>query len=100
MEKRYQLKKKKCCSKCGAETKLTLDHVVPVSKGGHPTSKKNLDILCEYCNKDKGSKLRKGAIVIGGLDYNFILDKLKNSIHLRIDEMCNSKKRWTFINQI
>jgi len=49
------------CVRCGDgwdKNKLTLDHVVPASKGGMG-SKKNLQVMCEKCNQKKGSKTKK-----------------------------------------
>lgn len=34
----------------------TLDHVVPVSKGGEEYSEKNLLLACGFCNNKKGNK--------------------------------------------
>lgn len=43
------------CLKCGAKDGLTIDHIVPRSKGGD-NSKDNLQTLCEQCNNEKGNK--------------------------------------------
>ena len=43
------------CGYCGkkiAEKKLTIDHIVPVSKGGQ-TTLTNLVLCCEPCNRTK-----------------------------------------------
>jgi len=34
--------------------KLTIDHIRPLSKGGHPRALGNLQLMCEPCNNDKG----------------------------------------------
>jgi 5-methylcytosine-specific restriction endonuclease McrA len=44
------------CLCCGATEKLTIDHVVPLSKGGLNTTA-NIQILCIHCNKRKQSKV-------------------------------------------
>ncbi|MBS5849843.1 MAG: HNH endonuclease [Clostridium sp.] len=50
-----------CCS-CGnsiyAEPNLLLeiDHIIPVSKGGH-TTEENLQTLCWKCNRAKSNKI-------------------------------------------
>jgi hypothetical protein len=44
------------CQYCGIKQKLTIDHVVPRSKGGKDTWQ-NLVACCEPCNLKKGNKL-------------------------------------------
>jgi hypothetical protein len=41
------------CKSCGARQDLTIDHIVPESKGGK-TIKDNLQTLCRSCNSKKG----------------------------------------------
>ena len=41
------------CLKCGAEDGLSIDHILPVSKGGQNTLD-NLQTLCMPCNISKG----------------------------------------------
>ncbi|WP_163378491.1 HNH endonuclease [Cyclobacterium sp. SYSU L10401] len=48
------------CQYCGADKSLTLDHVVPRSKGGK-TSWKNLVTACHRCNTLKGDKTPEQA---------------------------------------
>ncbi len=43
------------CLKCGSLEYLTLDHILPVSKGGI-SSKDNLQTLCRSCNSSKSTK--------------------------------------------
>jgi len=55
------------CAICGQEvdTKLkyphpmsaTVDHIIPVSKGGHPSDLSNLQLAHFYCNRQKSDKL-------------------------------------------
>jgi len=45
-----------CCQYCGASGKLTLDHVVPRSRGG-PSAWENIVASCAPCNLRKGSRL-------------------------------------------
>ena len=44
------------CVLCGATDHLTLDHIVPKSKGG-PRTEHNFRTLCKPCNQAKGAKL-------------------------------------------
>jgi 5-methylcytosine-specific restriction endonuclease McrA len=41
------------CAYCGSEENLTLDHIVPQSKGGSDTTK-NVVCCCHSCNQSKG----------------------------------------------
>jgi 5-methylcytosine-specific restriction endonuclease McrA len=43
------------CAYCGKEAKLTLDHVIPLSKGGRH-SKDNVVPACGHCNSSKKDK--------------------------------------------
>ena len=44
------------CVKCGSQENLEYDHIIPVSKGGSNTAR-NIQILCETCNRSKGDSL-------------------------------------------
>lgn len=43
------------CRYCGTNKVLTKDHIIPVSRGGKNT-KKNYQVLCAFCNHNKGNK--------------------------------------------
>jgi hypothetical protein len=43
------------CNYCGSTDNLTLDHIIPLSKGGI-NKIENFQILCKSCNKLKGNK--------------------------------------------
>lgn len=44
------------CQGCGVHLpaeELTVDHIRPKSKGGHPYAFFNLQLMCEPCNRNK-----------------------------------------------
>ena len=44
------------CQHCGTRRDLSLDHIIPQSKGG-PTTYENLTTLCRSCNSRKHDRL-------------------------------------------
>lgn len=46
------IKRDKCCVYCGSDDRLTLDHIVPISKGGN-NSRQNIVLACVHCNSQK-----------------------------------------------
>lgn len=48
------------CQYCGAQSKLTLDHVLPTSRGG-ASSWENVVTACSPCNAKKGNKTPEEA---------------------------------------
>jgi hypothetical protein len=49
------------CKACGSEDDLSLDHIIPRSKGGsHDES--NLQTLCRRCNSSKNNRQAKGEL--------------------------------------
>lgn len=46
------------CKECSATEDLTIDHIVPLQRGGM-TIEDNLQTLCRKCNSEKGAKLKQ-----------------------------------------
>ncbi len=44
------------CVKCGSRENLEYDHIIPISKGGSNTAR-NIELLCESCNRSKGASI-------------------------------------------
>jgi len=44
------------CVKCGSRERLEFDHIIPISAGGSNTER-NVQLLCETCNRSKGAKI-------------------------------------------
>jgi len=44
------------CVLCGSNENIEFDHIIPFSKGGTDTYR-NLQILCEKCNRSKSNKI-------------------------------------------
>lgn len=55
MRRNIYKRDKYTCLRCGSKTNLTIDHIIPFSKGGK-NSKSNTQTLCQDCNKWKGTQ--------------------------------------------
>lgn len=55
-KKRFLKQKFRVCQICGSGKKLTIDHIIPKSKGGSGRWR-NLQVLCKKCNNDKGDTI-------------------------------------------
>ena len=45
------------CVRCSSRERLEYDHIVPVSRGGSNTVR-NIELLCETCNRSKGANIQ------------------------------------------
>lgn len=80
----------KHCGICGCEVDFALkfphpmspciDHIIPVSKGGHPSDITNLQLAHMWCNRQKSDKLMKkvefddGSAVVSNRELPLTLD--------------------------
>lgn len=55
--RRAQIAREPRCRRCGATSRLTADHIVPVAAGGAWDDPENLQTLCLRCNSSKGARL-------------------------------------------
>ncbi len=44
------------CVRCGSQSKLEFDHIIPLAQGGSSTAR-NIQLLCESCNRSKGKRI-------------------------------------------
>lgn len=44
------------CAYCGSDKSITMDHIVPISRGGNHTED-NVIPACKSCNASKGAKV-------------------------------------------
>jgi 5-methylcytosine-specific restriction endonuclease McrA len=44
------------CRYCGSQEWLEYDHIVPVARGG-PSTVRNVQLVCQSCNRKKGARL-------------------------------------------
>lgn len=64
---RYIYKTQEVCGICGLPVDMslkspdpmskTIDHIIPINKGGHPSDLSNLQLAHRCCNRQKGDKL-------------------------------------------
>jgi 5-methylcytosine-specific restriction endonuclease McrA len=65
--KQYIMKTQNVCGLCGQEVNFeikapdpmsaTVDHIIPLAKGGHPTDYNNLQLAHRTCNRKKSDKI-------------------------------------------
>ena len=67
LDKEYKRLYNSPCSFCGSREKITMDHIIPISRSGNH-SIGNLQPLCQPCNSSKRSRLVS--------EYKYYLSKL------------------------
>lgn len=56
----------------------TVDHIIPVSKGGHPSALENLQLAHRWCNRQKSDKF---------FDLNLQKEKMGKSTEINNDDL-------------
>ena len=67
------------CQYCGSQKRLTIDHVVPKSRGGQDTWE-NMVVACSSCNIKKGSTLLEQT----GMKLKRVPKPMENKIILKL----------------
>ncbi len=55
-DKDFKKLQSQSCQNCGTQKNLTIDHIIPISRGG-THSIGNLQMLCGFCNSSKSNKV-------------------------------------------
>ena len=71
---------KNICLSCGSTERLTIDHIVPLARGGS-NKQKNLQTLCHWCNALKGEKIISYNWRYGSRIY---VKNMRKEIHSRL----------------
>jgi 5-methylcytosine-specific restriction endonuclease McrA len=67
------------CQYCGSQKKLTIDHIVPRSRGGQDTWE-NMVVACSTCNTKKGNTLLEQT----GMKLRRVPKPMENKITLKL----------------
>lgn len=67
------------CQYCGSQKKLTIDHIVPRSRGGQDTWE-NMVVACSACNTKKGNTLLEQT----GMKLRRVPKPMENKIVLKL----------------
>ena len=88
--KNIYLRDNNSCQYCGKTGgNLTIDHVVPRSRGGGETWE-NMVVCCARCNSRKGdSSLEEAGLKILGAPY-----RPPSSLYLHMTRLCNIPQSW------
>jgi hypothetical protein len=69
------------CQYCGSQKKLTVDHVIPRSRGGQDTWE-NMVVACSPCNVKKGNTLLEQT----GMKLKRVPKAMENKITLKLNK--------------
>lgn len=72
------------CQYCGAKADLSVDHIIPKSKGGPPDTFENTVAACKACNNKKGDKLPREAGML-------LLKQPKQPTIMEFIQLCNKQ---------
>lgn len=70
----------------------TVDHIIPVSKGGHPSDISNLQLAHRCCNRQKSDKIMLSSFSLGE-DTNKIIDNRVLEQHFDWKNYKSSKQK-------
>ena len=70
LDKEYKRLYASCCTFCGSKDKITMDHIIPLSRSGNH-SIGNLQPLCRKCNSSKKTRFIS--------EYKYYLSKLQDT---------------------
>lgn len=81
------------CAECGSTENLTVDHIIPLSRGG-TNAPENLSVLCVSCNKRKGNRINWGWLerIMIALHVDEHCQKIKNELKSMIAIQYNQLK--------
>jgi hypothetical protein len=79
--KRAIIERDKKCVKCGSTENLTVDHIIPIVRGGG-NEPLNLQTLCEKCNQRKAWRIEWGWLdrIIMALHVDDHLERMRNEL--------------------
>ncbi len=88
--------KKDRCIYCGGKDRLTLDHILPKSRGG-PDSPDNAVWVCQKCNSSKGSKR---LYEWRGLENKDEYDRIAEGKYLKLLHKLHEEKRTLNLSEV
>ncbi|MFH1760535.1 MAG: HNH endonuclease [bacterium] len=87
--KNIYLRDNHTCQYCGSKKNLTIDHIIPKSKGG-TDSWENIIVCCIKCNNKKGDQLPEKS----GLKLKRVPYRPPSNLYLHMTRLRNVPKCW------